>query len=187
MKRNYIYLLIIFVADCLAAEACIGNGGCDINGTCLCFPGFDSFSALLIITVQIALYVLNSPLTSALFSLFFLSYFSFIFPLSPLFHPLLIPFLTILLLCDATTDCVGNGECTPSGRCLCDNGWNGDDCSVRSFPPSSCNVSASLVARLGGNWTINDSSYQLFGIILYIYNFCLFSIIFVLSPIRISL
>lgn len=81
---------------------------------------------------------------------------------------------TIYLDCVEEEMCKGNGKGSPSGGCHCDNGWDGDDCSVRLFPPSSCNIYASLVARLGGNSTIADSSYQLYGII---FLFLLFAVL----------
>mmetsp|Transcript_82843 Transcript_82843/g.258683 ORF Transcript_82843/g.258683 Transcript_82843/m.258683 type:complete len:618 (-) Transcript_82843:112-1965(-) len=33
------------------------------------------------------------------------------------------------------TDCSGHGACSQDGRCVCDNGWRGEDCSVEVLCP----------------------------------------------------
>ena len=38
-----------------------------------------------------------------------------------------------------TSVCNGHGK-KKDGKCVCDAGWSGDDCSVKTTPPTSCSA-----------------------------------------------
>lgn len=70
------------------------------------------------------------------------------------------------IVCRDEIECNGNGECTSTGNCSCFKDWNGDSCSSHSLFSSNCNLTSSIIPRIGGNWSHDGSIYQIYGIFI---------------------